>query len=176
MRGAVLPDSAPASPAMVVFALPYAVLGLDQQAVRNIAKNAEASQRVAASLADAMQLSYKERFPRSIMINNQLGEDFFALNLRSVLDFADEAASTRNRRMKMALAASGAVVLMAQYDGPPREDYDAAIAAGVREMIILPEQALRSVNPPFQPSPLDYALLCAAILAVFIFVRRLRRR
>ena len=173
MRGAILPDSAPASPALVVFVLDHAAaLGLDVQSVQNIAKDAR---KILAPLANALQESYKQMYPASIMINSQLGDDFFALNLRSVLDFADEAASTRNRRIKVMLTAAGAVVLTTQYDGPLDAERDAAIAASVREMIVLPEKNLQSVIPPYQASFLDYALLCAAILFVVILVRRARR-
>jgi len=173
MRGAILPDSAPASPALVVFALDHAAaLGLDAQSVQDIAKN---PRKFLAPLANALQESYKQMYPASIMLNSQLGDDFFVLNLSSVLDFSDEAGSTRNRRIKVMLTAAGAVVLTTQYDGPFDAKFDAPIAASVREMIVLPEKNLQSAAPPYEASFLDYALLCAAILFVVMLVRRTRR-
>lgn len=79
LRGAVLPDEAAASPALIVFALDYALLGLDSEAAREIAKD---SRSVTATPANALQESYLRLFPRSIRINHHLGENFFSLNLR----------------------------------------------------------------------------------------------
>jgi hypothetical protein len=172
MRGAFLPDSAPASPALILFTLEYATLGLDAEAVKDMA---EKSRAVAATLANAVQESFRELFPGSIMINSYLGEDFFLLNLRSVLDFSQEAATTRNRYIRMTLTARGALVLMTLYDGPPQAEYDRDIAASVRTLRILPDKALQSVRPPFEASFLDYLLLIAAILFVVYLARRFRR-
>jgi hypothetical protein len=92
--------------------------------------------------------------------------------LRSVLDASDEAGSTRNRRIKFMLTASGALVLMTQYDGPADAKHDEMIAAGVRELIVLPEKNLESVKPPYQSSPLDYVLVCIAAFAALILMRK----
>jgi hypothetical protein len=173
MRGAFLPDSAPASPALIVFTLDYATLGLGAENVKDMAKRSRA---VAATLANAVQESYRELFPRSIMVNSHLGEDFFSLNLRSVLDFSNEAATTRNRHIRMSLTAHGALVLMTQYDGPPNVAYDAALAASVREMRVLPGKEVRAVLPPFEASFFDYALILGAMVFVFFLMRRFRSK
>jgi hypothetical protein len=171
LRGAVFPEDAAAAPALVVFALDYAVLGLDRTAVQEIAKT---SREVAAALANALQKSYMQEFPQSIMLNHHLGDDFFSLNLRTVLNFEDEAGTTRNRNLKVLLAEGGALVLMAGYDGPFNTAYDAAIAASVRAMAVLPEKKLENVNPPFQSSFLDYAMILGTILFIVYLVRRFR--
>ncbi|MDR2727335.1 MAG: hypothetical protein LBC10_05020 [Deltaproteobacteria bacterium] len=173
MRGALLPDSAPASPALIVFTLGYEAFGLGAKNVLDIADD---SKIIARGLANVLQTSYLQHYPNSIMIDNYLGDDFFSLNLRSVLDFADEAGTTRNRYIKVALVASGVVILMAQYDGPPDPQRDPTIAACVREMIIVPEKTLQSVKPPYQASFLDYVLFVGAALVVFVVVRRMRGR
>jgi hypothetical protein len=169
IRGAVLPDDAAAAPALVVFALAYAELGLDGNAVREIAKDAKS---VTATLANALQESYLRMFPQSIMVNSHLGDDFFSLNLRTVTDFADEAGTTRNRHLKVTLTVNGALVLMTAYDGPPVAAYDEALAASVRSLRALPEKALQRVNPPFQASITDYLMLAGALVFfVYIFLR-----
>lgn len=172
MRGAFLPDSAPASPALIVFALDYASLGLDAEAVKDLAQKSRA---VAATLANAVQESFLELFPGSIMVNSYLGEDFFALNLRSVLDFSQEEATTRHRLIRLTLTAHGALVLMTLYDGPPQAEYDRDIAASVRALRILPENALQNVRPPFEASFLDYLMLIGVILLAVYIARRFRR-
>jgi hypothetical protein len=169
--GAVLPDDAAAAPALVVFALAYAELGLDAGAMQEIAKD---SQSLTATLANALQESYLRMFPQSIMVNSQLGDDFFSLNLRTVTDFADEAGTTRNRRLKVALTVDGALVLMTVYDGLPVAAYDEAVAASVRALRVLPEKALQRVNPPFQASLLDYLMLAGALVFFVYIVLRLR--
>ncbi|MDR1489507.1 MAG: hypothetical protein LBS65_03325 [Desulfovibrio sp.] len=172
MRGAFLPDSAPASPALILFTLEYATLGLNAEAVKNMA---EKPRGVAASLANAVQESYLELFPRSVMVNSYLGDDFFSLNLRSVLDFSQEEATTRNRHIRMTLTAHGALVLMTLYDGPPQAEYDRGIAASVRTLRILPDKGLQNVRPPFEASILDYLLLISAIFFTVYLARRFRR-
>jgi hypothetical protein len=172
IRAAVLPSDPKAAPALVVFALEYSALGLTEEAIKEIAKDSE---EVTATLANAIQVSYMQKFPQSIMINNHLGDDFFSLNLRTVLDSADQAASTRNRHLRMMLTLNKALILMTVYDGPPNAGYDEAIAASVREMLVLPEQNLQRANPPYEASPLDYLLLAAALVAAFFAVRALRR-
>jgi hypothetical protein len=172
IRGAFLPDSAPASPALILFSLDYATLGLNAETVKDMAKK---SQAVAASLADAVQESYQELFPRSIMVNSALGDDFFILNLRSVLDFSQEEATTRNRLIRMTLTAHGALLLMTLYDGPPQTIYDRDIAASVRALRILPDKAVQTLRPPFEASFLDYLLLIAAIIFAVVLAGRFRR-
>lgn len=171
VRGAVYPDDAMARPAMVLFALDYRILGLGQADVRDIAKDSPAA---IASLANAIQTVYSESYPQSIKINSHQGDDFFSLNLRSVLDFDDEAGTTRNQHVKVVLAANGALAMVTLYEGPADNAYDSAIAASVRAMRALPENALQHVNPPFQPSFFDYVLVFVAIIFVAIIVRRLR--
>jgi hypothetical protein len=169
VRGAVRPDDAAAAPALIVFALAYAELGLDSKAVREIAKD---SPSVTANLANALQESYLRMFPQSIMVNSHLGDDFFSLNLRTVTDFADEAGTTRNRILKVALTVDGALVLMTVYDGLPVAAYDEAVAASVRALRVLPEKTLRSVDPPYQASLPDYLMLAGALVFfVYIFFR-----
>jgi hypothetical protein len=169
IRGAVLPDDAAAAPALVVFALAYAELGLDNKAVQEIAKDA---QSLTATLANALQESYLRMFPQSIMVNSHLGDDFFSLNLRTVTDFSDEAGTTRNRHLKVALTVNGALVLMTVYDGLPVAAYDEVLAASVRALRVLPEKNLLHAGPPFHASALDYLMLASAIvLFVYIFLR-----
>ena len=172
IRGAVYPDDAIARPAMVVFTLDYSVLGLGRADVQDIAKD---SPTAIASLANAIQTAYSESYPQSIKINSHQGEDFFSLNLRSVLDFDNEAGTTRNQHIKVVLSAKGALVMVTLYEGLANSAYDSAIAASVREMRALPESALQHVNPPFQPSFFDYVLVFVAVIFVVIIVRRLRR-
>jgi hypothetical protein len=171
IRGAVLPDDAAAAPALVVFALAYAELGLDTKAVQEIAKD---SQSLTATLANALQESYLRMFPKSILVNSHLGDDFFSLNLRTVTDFADEAGTTRNRHLKVALTVDGALVLMTVYDGLPVAAYDEAVAASVRALRVLPEKTLQRVNPPFQASLPDYLMLAGALVFFVYIVLRLR--
>jgi hypothetical protein len=172
LRAAALPSDKIAAPALVVFTLKYATLGLDTDALQKISKDSEA---VTATLANAMQEAYKQAFPQSIMINSHLGDDFFSLNLRTVLDFADEKGTTRNRHLKLMLALDGVLVLMTLYDGPQVEAYDVAIAASVREMRILPDKLLQKINPPFEASFLDYLLLILSIISVVYIIKRMRR-
>jgi hypothetical protein len=172
MRAATFPDDPQAAPAMVVFALDYAALGLSEEAVKEIAKDSEAA---IAALANAIQDSYLQKFPQSIMVNNHLGEDFFSLNLRSIMDPARPEASTRNQHLRMMLTMHKALILMTLYDGPPNALYDEVIATSVRETLILPEQNLQKVIPPREVSVLDYVLMGAALVAVFYVVRALRR-
>ena len=170
LRAALLPEDEVASPAMVIFSLSYPSLGLRHEEVQEMAKDSEA---ITAGLANALQTSYMQAFPQSIMINNHLSEEFFSLNLRTVLDFENEQETTRNRYLKVMLTAVGAVVLVAQYDGPPNSTYDRLIATSVRNLGVLPEKALRTVNPPFKPTIFDYILLFFAVIAVVILVRKL---
>ncbi|MDR1686400.1 MAG: hypothetical protein LBR82_08195 [Desulfovibrio sp.] len=169
IRGAVPADDAAAAPALVVFALGYAELGLDTGAVKEIAKD---SQSLTATLANALQESYLRMFPQSIMVNSHLGDDFFSLNLRTVTDFADEAGTTRNRHLKVMLTVNGALVLMTVYNGLPDAAYDETLAASVRALRVLPEKILQSVNPPYRASLLDYLMLAGALVFfVYIFLR-----
>jgi hypothetical protein len=172
LRGAAFSSDKAAAPALVVFALKYATLGLDTDALKEISKDSES---VTATLANALQEAYKQAFPQSIMLNNHLGNEFFSLNLRTVLDFTDEQNSTRNRHLKVMLTLDGVLVLMTLYDGPPVAAYDAAIAASVREMLIFPDKQLQRVNPPFKASFLDYLLVTVSIVAVVYVIKRMRR-
>ncbi|MDR3176444.1 MAG: hypothetical protein LBU06_07940 [Desulfovibrio sp.] len=171
VKGAVLPDDAATAPVLVVFALTYADLGLDNSAVQEIAKDSRA---LTTNLANALQESFLRMFPQSIMINNHLGDDFFSLNLRTVADFADEAGTTRNRHLKVMLTLNGALVLMTLYDGLPNAVYDEALATSVRAMRVLPEKSLQRATSPFKASPLDYLLLVGAIAFFFYIFIRLR--
>jgi hypothetical protein len=109
------------------------------------------------------------------MVNSSLGEDFFSLNLRSVLDFSREAATTSNRQIRLTLTAHGALVLMTLYDGPPRAEYDRDIAASVLALRILPDETLQNMRPPFEASFLDYLLLIAVMIFAVHLARRFRR-
>lgn len=170
-RGFALPGDTPATPRLAIFALDYAALGLRQSDVAQIATSPTS---FVAGLANAMQTSYLELFPQSIMVNSHLGEDFFTLNLRSVLDFADEHGTTQNRHLKVMLTATGAIVLLTLYEGPPTPEHDQVIPSIVRTLRVVPEKAISTVNPPYQASFLDYALFLAAIAFVIFLIRRRR--
>lgn len=165
IRAAALPEDTAASPALVVFLLDYAALGLNAETVRELAENSEA---VAANLANALQHAYLDVFPRSIMVNSYLGEDFFSLNLRSL----PEGGAARNQHFKLILTSAGALILMTLYEGPEDAAYDSAIAASVRETIIMPEHALHQVKPPYKASFADYLLVGAALLATVVILRK----
>ncbi|MDR0826323.1 MAG: hypothetical protein LBN33_00360 [Desulfovibrio sp.] len=169
LRGAVLPDDAQASPALMVFALDYTAFNLDKNAVQAIANDPQA---LTAAMANAMQEAYKENFPQSILINSHLGDDFFSLNLRTVLDFADERGTTRNRWIKVTFSVDRVLVLLTLYDGPPHAAYDESIASSVRAMRVLPEKALNKVLPPREITWLDYVLVVVAgLVCVFLILR-----
>jgi len=172
LRGAFLPDGGRAAPALVVFSLEYAGLGLSREAVQAIAKDARTA---TAGLANGIQESFMHRYPQSILVNKELGDDFFSLSVRSVGDFADEEGTTRNQHLKVMLTAGGALVLAALYEGPPDAGYDTALGGAVRELMVLPEKSLQRVNPPAGVGFLDYLMIAAAIVFAVILVGKVRR-
>ena len=171
LRGAILPGDQKASPALVVFSLDYySSLGLSIEAVKDIAKE---PQVLMASLANSIQQLYLQHFPQSILINHRLGDDFFVLTLRTVLDFADEPGTTRNRYIKMMVTSTRLLVLMTLYDGPTVTDYEVVIAKCVREMLVLSDRSIDKVNL-HEVTPLDYVLVILALLVAVIVIRKFR--
>ena len=169
IRGAVFADDARAAPALAVFALDYAGIGLTSNALDEMARD---TRRVGAALADAMQVEYLKLFPQTVLVNSVLGEDYFYMHLRSVLDPADEQGSTRNRYIKLIFGAHVALMVLAQYDGPQNINYELALAKSTRESTALPEKKIRTRLPPYEASFLDYLMLVAAVIfGVYCFGR-----
>ena len=171
VRGAILPVDQKASPALVVFALDYASLGLNEAALKDITTE---SQTLTAGLANATQTLYMQHFPHSVKLYDRLGDDFFSLHLRTILDLADEQATTRNRYIKMLLTSERVIVLMTLYDGPSVANYEVALAKCVRELLPLAEKSLDKVNPPYQASGFDYLLVVLAIIVAVYVLRKVR--
>ncbi len=168
IQAGVLPN-APGNPAIVSYWMDYRMMGLDEKMV---SKMAEDSERVVADVANTIQASYKEKYPNSIMINSHLDTDTFILYLRSILDFNNEMATTRNQIIRMTFGRDGIITIASLYTGPQDATLDGILARTLREVYIDQEKTFAKAAPAFSIGIIDYVMWIGVVLFVLYFIGR----
>ncbi len=170
VRGGYLPGAAQ-GPALVVFWVDYRFMGINGEAVSELAKDSE---NVLATTANALLASYQQAFPNSMMVNNHLDTDTFILNLRSITDTNNQEASTRHQTIRVIFGKECVIFIASLYTGAHNAGYDEVISKSIREVYISPDKTLAKAKPEFRVGALDYILWAGVIVVVLYLIGRRR--